>query len=88
MSASSEEQHVEQAIKTFSATTLSGVQVVDHWFHPDGTIYALAQLDLDALTNSLDNMKELNAQVRDYVRKNAERVHGDLEAEEDKRAGN
>src|SRR5210317_2006372 len=32
MSASSEEQHVEQAIKTFSAQTLSGVQVVDHWF--------------------------------------------------------
>ena len=30
-SASSEEQHVEQATKTFSAATLSGVQIVDHW---------------------------------------------------------
>lgn len=85
MSASSEEQHVEQAIKTFSATTLSGVQVVDHWFHPDGTVYSLAQLDLEGFTAGLDRMKELNGKVRDYVRKNAERVHMDLEKEEAKR---
>lgn len=86
MSASSEEQHVEQAIKTFSATTLSGVQVVNHWVAPDGTWYALAQLDLENFTDNLDKMKELNSQVRDYVRKNAERVHMDLEKEEEKRA--
>lgn len=85
MSKSSEEQHVEQAIKTFSASTLSGVQIVDHWFHPqDGTVYSLAQLDLAAFTDNLGKMKELNAQVRDYVRQNAERVHMDLEKEEEK----
>ena len=87
MSASSEEQHVEQAIKTFSAVTLSGVQVVNHWFHPDGTVYALAQLDLENFTNSLQKMNELNGQVRDYVRKNAEKAHMDLEQEEAKHAG-
>lgn len=86
MSASSEEQHVEQAIKTFSAVTLSGVQVVDHWYHPDGTVYALAQLDLQTFRDNIDKANELNAKVRDYVRKNAERVHMDLEAEEAKRA--
>ncbi len=86
MSASSEEQHVEQAIKTFSAQTLSGVQIVDHWFHPDGTVYALAQLDLEGFTNALDRMKELSTEVRDYVRKNAEKVHMDLENEEAKHA--
>jgi hypothetical protein len=88
MTASSEEQHVEQAIKTFSAATLSGVQIVDHWIHPqDGSIYALAQLDLEAFANNLDKMKELNEKVRDHVRKNAERVHMDLEKEEAKREG-
>lgn len=86
MSASSEEQHVEQAIKTFSAQTLSGVQIVDHWFHPDGTVYALAQLDLEQFANALDKMKELSAEVRDYVRKNADRVHSSLEKEEEKHA--
>ena len=87
MSASSEEQHVEQVVKTFSAQTLSGVQVVDRWWHPqDNTVYALARLDLDNFTDQLDNMKELNSKVRDYVRKNAERAHMDLEREEEKRA--
>ena len=85
--ATSEEQHVEQAIKTFSAVTLNGVQVVDHWFHPtDGSIYALARLELGAFTESLSKMTELNAKVRDYVRANAERAHADLEAEEAKHA--
>ena len=86
MSASSEEQHVEQAIKTFSAQTLSGVMIQDHFFHPDGTVYALAILDLEALTGGLDKMKELSSQVRDYVKKNAEKSFMDLEKEEDKRA--
>jgi hypothetical protein len=86
MTASSEEQHVENAIKTFSAVTLSGVQIVDHWFHPDGTVYALAQLDLNTFKDNIDKAKELNAQVRDYVKKNAEKAHMDLEAEEAKRA--
>lgn len=86
MSASSEEQHVENAIKTFSAATLSGVTIVDTWHHPDGTVFSLAELDLENFTNNLDRMKELNAQVRDYVRQNAQRVHADLEAEEDRRA--
>jgi len=87
MSASSEEQHVEQVIKTFSAATLSGVQIVDHWVHPDGTWYALARLDLESFTDNLGKMKELNSKVRDYVRKNAERTHMDLEKEEAKREG-
>lgn len=83
--ASSEEQHVEQAIKTFSATTLSGVEIVDHWFHPsDGSVYALARLDLNAFTDSLSKMNELNDKVRDYVRKNADRAYASLESEEAK----
>jgi hypothetical protein len=86
MKASSEEQHVEQAIKTFSAVTLSGVLIVDHWEHPDGTIYSLARLDLQTFKDNIDKAKELSAQVRDYVRKNAEKAHMDLEQEEEKRA--
>ena len=82
----SEEQHVENVIKTFSAQTLSGVQVVDHWFHPaDGTVFALARLDLNAFTDSLEKMNELNGKVKEYVKKNAERAHMDLEREEAKR---
>ena len=84
-SATSEEQHIEQAVKTFSATTLSGVIIIDHWVDPsDGTVYALAKLDLDGFKNSLDKAKELSSEVRDFVRKNAEKSFDRLEAEEKK----
>ena len=73
---SSEEQHVEQAIKTFSANTLNGVQIVDHYQDPStGELFSLARLDLASFTDNLGKMKELSAKVRDYVRQNAERVH-------------
>src|SRR5438128_4703988 len=52
MSASSEEQHVEQALKTYSQTELSGVGIVDHWVDNDGTEFSLAQLDMEQFKNS------------------------------------
>lgn len=85
-SATFEEQHIEQAVKTFSAATLSGVDIIDHWKDPqDGTLYALARLDIENFKNSLDKIKELNAAVRDFVRKNAEKSFDELAAEEEKR---
>ncbi|HEY5600338.1 MAG TPA: LPP20 family lipoprotein, partial [Candidatus Manganitrophaceae bacterium] len=85
-SKTSEEQNIEQTVKTFSASTLSGVVIIDHWTDPsDGTLYALARLDLDKFKETLDRAKELNASVRDYVRKNAEKAFDILEKEEEKR---
>jgi hypothetical protein len=85
MSASSEEQHVEQALKTFSKTTLHGATIVDNWQDPtDGTLYSLCELDLFAFKDALDNYKELDSKVRDFVRDNAEKMHGELERMENK----
>jgi len=86
--ASTEEQHVEQAIKTVTSTTLSGGQVVDHWLLEDtGELYALVRLDLDSFKNALDRVKELNARTRDYIRSNAARLHDELLSEEDRMEG-
>jgi len=86
MTASSEEQHVEQAEKTFSKGTLSGVVVADHWLDPsDGTHFALVRLDLDFFGDALDKMKELDAKTRDFVRANAEEAFDKLSLEEEKR---
>ena len=84
MNASSEEQHVEQALKTYSQMEMSGVVVVDHWVDTDGTEFALAQLDMDSFKNNIDKMKELNAKVRDAVRANADKAFDELNAEEAK----
>ena len=81
-----EEQHIEQTIKTFSAVTLSGVMIVDHWVDAKSdTQYALARLDLEKFKNSIDRMQELSSQVRDFIRKNADRNFEDLTREEEKR---
>ncbi|MBI5747283.1 MAG: hypothetical protein HZA13_09810 [Nitrospirae bacterium] len=85
-SKTSEEQHVEQAIKTVTATTLNGVEIVDHWQNPETMeLFSMARLDLESFKNNMDKMKELSAQVRDYVRKNAEKMHDQLEKEEEKK---
>ncbi len=84
--ATSGEQHVEQAVKTFSAATLSGVIIINHWTDPsNGTLYALARLDLENFKNSLEKIKQLSSEARDYVRKNAEKSFDNLAAEEKKR---
>src|SRR5258708_3881830 len=86
ISASSEEQHVQEALKTYSQMELSGVVIIDHWLDNDGTEYALAQLDMASFKGNLDKMKELTARVREAVRANADRAFDELGAEEAKRA--
>jgi hypothetical protein len=82
-----EEQNVERAIKTFSAVTLNGVKPIDRYKDDKtGTYYVLTKLSLEDMKNNLDQAKELNSQVRDYVRKNADRLFERLEKEEEKRA--
>lgn len=81
----SEEQHVEQAIKTVTSMTVSGIEIVDHWQHPaTGELFSLARLDLEKFKDNLTKAKELSAQARDYIRQNADRLHDDLSAEEEK----
>lgn len=85
---SSEEQNVERAVKTFVATHLSGVQVIDRWEKEEKsgrTIYSLAKLDLATFKDNVGQMKDLNDAARDFVRKNAERAFERLKEEEDKR---
>src|SRR5262245_48054109 len=82
-----EEQNVERAIKTVTTTTLSGVRPIERYKdEKTSTYYVLTKLNLEAMKNNLEQAKDLNAQVRDDVRKNADRLFDRLEKEEDKRA--
>lgn len=82
----SEEQQIEQAIKTVTSMTLSGVEIVDHWQNPaTGEFFALARLDLDAFKNNLDKVKALDQKVKEHIKQNAAKLHTELEKEEAKR---
>lgn len=86
MSKESYEADVVQVQKTISMGDLNGAQIVDTWRDTaDGTMYALAVLDIAAVSEILSNKGELDAKLRDYVRANAAKAFDDLEKEEAKR---
>ena len=85
----SDEQHVEQAIKTVTSMTLSGVEIVDHWQNPATMeLFALARLDLESFKNNFNKMRELDKKVKAYIKENADKLHEQLEKEEAKMGGN
>ena len=80
-----EEQNVEQALKTFSKRTLAGVKIVDRWQDPvEGSMYSLAEYDLDGMKRALDNAKDLDERMRQHVKENADKLHNQLEELENK----
>lgn len=85
MDKSAEEQHVSQVLKNFAKFTLHGATVIDHWKDPsDGTMFSLVKLDMAAMKKSLEDAKDLDAGIRDYVRANADKAFDELSAEEAK----
>ena len=82
----SEEQHVEEATKTFAAATLNGVQPVDRYKdEKKGIYYVVVKMELEDVKGMLMQSQELNGQMREFVRKNADRAFERLEKEEQKR---
>ncbi len=80
-----EEQHIEQAIKTVTSMTLTGVEIIDHWEDPrNGDLHSLARLDVESFKNNLEKMGMLNEKVREFVRERADKLHEELTKEEDR----
>lgn len=85
---SMEEQNVERAVKTFSSVTLTGVRPIDRYKDDKtSTYFVLTKLSFDEMKEALQQANELDAEVREFVRKNAERAFEKLEQEEAKRPG-
>lgn len=86
MDKSSEEQHVQSTMKNFAKASLHGSTVVDHWKDPsDGTMFSLVKLDMASIQKTIEQSKELDGKVRDFIRANAEKAFDDLAAEEARR---
>ncbi|RMH31015.1 MAG: hypothetical protein D6690_17525 [Nitrospirae bacterium] len=81
-----EEQNIQRAVKTFTAVTLNGVRPIDRYKDEEtNTYYVLTRLSFKEMTEALQQAHQLNAEVRDFVKRNAERVFERLEKEEAKR---
>ncbi len=72
----------EEAMKTVVGGTITGSRIVDRWEHPTkNMIFVLAKIDLEAFKNNVDQMRGLSEKFKEYVRKNAERMHEELNKE-------
>jgi hypothetical protein len=81
----SEEQHVEQTVKTFTKAELAGVQIVDHYKDREtGELFALARMDLSTFENYMNQARELSEAVRQRVVQHAEKAFEDLAKEEER----
>ncbi|MGO9016090.1 MAG: LPP20 family lipoprotein [Dissulfurispiraceae bacterium] len=86
--ATSDKQLVESAIKTVTAMTLRGAQIVDHWQNPaTGELFSLARVDLELFKNNLDQTKEIDPNVKENIRKSTDRMNEQLKQEEAKTKG-
>ena len=77
-------QLIERACKTFASGHLSGVQIVDHHTDKDGTVNALAKLDLATFKKSMEMAKDLSDAAREQIRKRSDAMFEQLEKEEQK----
>ena len=81
----SEEQHVERVQKTVVKQTLNGVMIVDRCHDKEnGLFHSLARLDLDQFKDNVEKQAELSEKMKEYVKKNADKLHEQLEQEEQK----
>jgi hypothetical protein len=65
---------------TFRSALLLRAKIVDRWRdQKDGTQFSLCEFDLLAFKNALDEYEDLDESVKDYFRKNAERLHQQVE---------
>lgn len=84
--ATTEPQYIAEAVQAVSAATLPGTTIADRWIDPhDGTVYALARLDLERFPQGLDKTKELSAEAKAFAKENAAKAFDALVEEQAKR---
>lgn len=90
----SEEQHIEDVQKQLSEATLNGASIVEIWEHPcvdRNEIYALARMDMARFQDMVAGLqandakfKELDAKLKETIKQNADKVHGEMAKEFEK----
>lgn len=62
------EQSVSRQIDNISRINLTGVRIIGHWRDPkNDTVFSIAELDLDAVSQILAGVEEMNAGLKAYL---------------------
>jgi LPP20 lipoprotein len=89
MDKKSVEQHIQDTMKQVTNATLVGVEIIEYWeYRPGQEAYALARLDterimkvMEGMTSASSQYKELDEKMREFVRKNSDKAHDELNQE-------
>lgn len=90
------EQHIQDTMKQVTEQTLVGAQIVEYWEHPlRNEAYALTRLDMEqfmeimkSYASASGQFQQLDANLRDWVRKNSDKAHDQLNEELQKKKQN
>ena len=74
---SSDAQNVQQAVKTFSASSQQGAEVVDRYTNAQGVMYSLCKLDLDR-AKDLIAAAQASGAIRSFAKDHADKAYDDL----------
>ncbi len=65
------EESVTRQIRNLTRVNLSGARILGHWKDPKtGTIYAIAELDLEQVQRTAEAVGDMNADLRRYLEDN------------------
>lgn len=78
--AASDEQHIVDASKQITETTLSGTEVSETWISSTSTLHSLVCLNVERFKGIVSGMKDLNEQIRVAVVERAEQAWDELDA--------
>jgi len=74
-----EEQQLEQSLKTVTEVSVRGSRIVDHWKDPEtNTVYSLVKLDLDSFKAAISQLDAVDPAKRGFMSENAEKTFDQL----------
>ncbi|MDH5570357.1 MAG: LPP20 family lipoprotein [Gammaproteobacteria bacterium] len=80
-----DQQTLSREINNLSKINLSGVRIIGHWKDPkDGTIYSIAELDMEYMKKSLSSIQEMQEGLGLYLGEHAENIFDKVATEKNK----
>ena len=82
----SAEQAVSRQIKAVTKLNLSGSKIIGRWKDTrTNLVYSISELDLKQIKNTVQGVKDMNADLRRYIDRNAENIFDKVSAKESKK---
>ena len=79
------QQTLSRQINNLSKINLSGVRIIGHWKNKkNGTIYSIAELDMEYMKKSISNIKKMNQGLGLYLGENADNIFDKIATEKNK----